>query len=547
MYTGKGFGIVEGKATGKVLVISSCVSANTVVENTNSPSFELERFYKARSEAGVQLQNLQEQSASSLGKDQAAIFEAQTMMLMDEDFEEVVRELIIKKDLSAIQAVKAGGEKIAAIFLGMENEQMRSKAADIFDLSRRLHTILSGQSASVYPPEEPFILLAKDLSPGELMQWRSPQLQGIVLSGGSAHSHLAILAAAMKLPCLISADIESDKTYENKILAMDASAGMFYLDPDKALLNRFIQEIKREKIKKPATDNRPFYLKTGEEIEILANIGSPEELDSVLEHHCQGIGLFRSEFAYLGRLDFPSEEELFQVYRRLALGMQGRKVVIRTLDIGADKDAPCFGLAREENPALGNRGIRLCLQRQDVFRTQLRAICRAAAFGNLMLMVPMLISLDELLQVKGLLLEVQEELRQEGLEIPELPVGAMIETPAAVMLSEALAKEAAFFSIGSNDLTQYTLAVDRQNPALAALYRQSHPAVFRMLGEVMRAAKAAQIPCSICGELAHDIAHTRELADMGFRSFSMAPVFVPAFKKYLSEQYLQSASPNDTI
>lgn len=540
MRTGKGFGIVEGMASGKLVVVPPKASPSPEAEKAASPFSELDLYLKAREEALEQLRLLQEQSAATMGKEQAAIFEAQALMLMDEDFEEAVSSLILKKNLSATQAVRAGGEKIAALFLGMEDELMRSKAADIRDLIQRLQVILSGTRTTPDLPAEAFILLTRDLSPGELMQWRSPLLRGLMLSGGSAHSHMAILAAAMKLPCLIAADIEPDETYANKMLALDATAGFFYLDPDTGFLNNFGQKIKQESLSEQIPGDLRFRSPQGEEIEVLANIGSPEELDPTLQKECQGIGLFRSEFIYMGRPELPSEEEQFELYRRLALGMKGQKVVIRTLDIGADKDAPCLNLAKEANPALGNRGIRLCLERQDIFRTQLRAVCRAAAYGNLMLLVPMLISVDELLRVKRLLYEIQQELRQEGLEVPELPLGAMIETPASVMLCAELAAEADFLSIGTNDLTQYTLAIDRQNVALASLYQQTHPAVLRMLREVIRAAKAEQIPCSICGELAHDTAHTAMLLEMGFSAFSMAPVHIPAFRKFLYEHHSSS-------
>lgn len=540
MRTGKGLGIVNGMASGKLVVVQPRPSSHLEAEKTADPRRELDMYLKAREEALLQLRLLQEQSTATLGKEQAAIFEAQAIMLMDEDFEEAVSSLILKKNLSATQAVKAGGRKIAALFLGMEDERMRSKSADILDLVQRLHSILSGQTEIPVPPPEAFILLAEDLSPSELIQWRSPLLKGIVLSRGSAHSHLAILAAAMKIPCLISTDIEPDQALGNTRIALDATAGIFYLDPGVEFMSRFNQKLSREDSNGQIPGDVRFYSPRGEEIEVLANIGSPEELDPDLQKNCQGIGLFRSEFIFMGRRELPSEEEQFELYRRLATGMKGKKVVIRTLDIGADKDTPCLNLAKEENPALGNRGIRLCLQRPELFRTQLRAVCRAAVYGKLMLLVPMLISVDELLRVKRLLLDIQQELRQEGLEIPDLPLGAMIETPASVMLCKELAAEADFLSIGTNDLTQYTLAIDRQNPELASLYQQAHPAVLRMLREVIRAAKAAQIPCSICGGLAQDTKHTAMLIDMGFSAFSMAPVHIPGFKKFLYEHYSRS-------
>jgi len=537
MRTGKGLGIVDGMASGKLVIVPSRASLRSEAEKAADPPHELDMFLEARNVALQQLRLLQEQSAAALGKDQAAIFEAQAMMLMDEDFEEVVSSLILEKNLSARQAVRAGGEKIAALFLGMEEERMRSKSADVLDLVQRLYLILSGQTETPVLPSEAFILLASELNPGELMQWRSPLLQGIVLSRGSAHSHLAILAAAMKIPCIIAADIEPDQAFENTVLALDATAGIFYLDPEVKFMSNFKQKLRQEGSNGQIPGDLRFYSPQGEEIEVLANIGSPEELDPVLQKNCHGVGLFRSEFLFMGRRELPSEEEQFELYRRLATGMEGKKVVIRTLDIGADKDAPCLDLTKEENPALGNRGIRLCLQREDLFRTQLRAVCRAATYGNLMLLVPMLISVDELLRVKGLLHEIQQELRHEGLEVPDLPLGAMIETPASVMLCKELSAEADFLSIGTNDLTQYTLAVDRQNAALAPFYQQTHPAVLRMLREVIRAAKAEQIPCSICGELAHDTRHTAMLLEMGFSAFSMAPVHIPGFKKFLHEHY----------
>ncbi|MDD2560510.1 MAG: phosphoenolpyruvate--protein phosphotransferase, partial [Bacteroidales bacterium] len=537
MQSGKGLGIVEGMASGKLVVLRPKPATSDETAKAVLPSRELDLYLTARKQAQQQLRLLQEQSAATLGKEQAAIFEAQAMMLMDEDFEEAVSSLILKKNHSATQAVRAGGEKIAALFPGMEEEQMRSKSADVLDLVQRLCLILSGQTETPTLPSEAFILMAKDLSPGELMQWRSPQLKGIVLSQGSAHSHLAILAAAMKLPCIIKADIDTEQAFEYTMLALDATSGIFYLDPELRFMSRFKQKLLQEDANRQIPNDLRFYGPRGEEIEVLANIGSLGEIDPFLQRNCSGIGLFRSEFLFMGRRELPSEEEQFELYRHLATGMEGKKVVIRTLDVGADKDAPCLDLAKEENPALGNRGIRLCLQREDIFRTQLRAVCRASVYGNLMLMVPMLISVDELLRVKGLLHEIQQELRQEGLEVPDLPLGAMIETPASVMLCAELAAEADFLSIGTNDLTQYTLAVDRQNVAIAPLYQQTHPAVLRMLREVIRVAKAEQIPCSICGELAHDTTHTGMLIEMGFSAFSMAPVHIPAFRKFLNEHY----------
>lgn len=558
MQKGKGHGIVQGTATGILIVVPAHASAPANPVKTANPALEIQSFIQARAASLEQLTALQKQSQQSLGQEESAIFEAQAIMLMDEDFEEAVFRLIREEKYTALSAVEQAGKELSGIFLSMDDERMQSKSADIRDLVNRLKKSLKGGPCKTKKrntinecdktdkpdetdkPNEAFVLFAEELTPGELMQWHSPLLRGLLLNKASAHSHLAVLAAAMNIPTIISADINVGLVIKHHSIALNASQGIFYLDPDSKTLQSFEQEPGREAELNKALSSLRFYNPKGQEIEILANIGSPEELETAIENGCKGIGLFRSEFMYLGREEYPSEEELFRVYRRLAEGMAGQKVVIRTLDIGADKNAPCFDLPKEENPALGKRGIRLSLDKTAVFNTQLRAICRASAFGKLMLMFPMIISVEELLELKHRLKQVQQKLRQEGIKTGDLPVGTMIETPAAAILCAELAAEADFFSIGTNDLTQYTLAVDRQNTSVAHLYNQAHPAIMRMLEQIARVIQTQQIPCSICGELAHDTNHIKQVIEMGYTSFSMAPLHIPAFRKYLSENHPQS-------
>ena len=496
-----------------------------------TPGEELARFEQARREAQAQLKELYDSALAEVGEDNAAIFDIHAMMLDDEDYLDAVRCVIEGQRATAEHAVQVTGENFAAAFAAMDDTYMQARAADVRDVSGRVVRILSG-AEDEQAWDRPFILMADDLTPSETVQLDRSKLLGFVTRHGSANSHTAILARTMGIPALVGVDIEEG--WDGHTAVLDGYNHCLYIDPAADLLASM--ESKRRADAEQASllqglKKKPNVTLDGTQVQVYANIGSASDVGLVLQNDAQGIGLFRSEFLYLGRADYPTEEEQFSVYRRVVETMAGRKVILRTLDIGADKQADYFGLEREENPALGFRAIRICLTRREIFKTQLRAILRAAAFGTVSVMFPMIISVREVRDAREVLEECRRELEEEGVPQGRVEVGIMVETPAAVLLADELAREVDFFSIGTNDLTQYTLAIDRQNPRLEPFYDPRHPAVLRMIRMTVEAGHRHGCWVGICGELGADPAMTETFLRMGVDELSVSPAAVLPLRK----------------
>lgn len=497
---------------------------------------ETERFERAKIKAAAQLRSLFYEAIERVGKTDAGIFNVHRMILEDPEYTKSVINIIETQAASAEYAVKVTAKHLADRFAAMDDPYIRERTADIKDVSKRLLCILSDQEEHVVRTEKPVILAAKDLSPSELLRLDKSNILSLILMEGSKYSHTAILAKTMSLPTIVRIGEELKTEYNGKFATVDAQEGMLYIEPDISTME-MLQKKQREESEKRLLQEpikkKEALTKGGRRVGIFANAGCLSDVEDALENGVQGIGLFRSEFLYLGRDTFPTEEEQFCVYRQAAEIMDSKKVVIRTFDIGADKQAGYFGLGREDNPALGYRAIRICLARRELFKTQLRAIYRASVYGQVALLFPMIISIQEVKQIKGILGEVKLELRKEGRDFREnLEIGVMIETPAAVMISRELAKEVDFFSIGANDLTQYTLAVDRKNRRIESLYDQKHPAVLAMIQMAVESAHAEGKRVTVCGELAEDLSFTQKLLGLGTDGFSVAPkVALPLRKK----------------
>lgn len=491
---------------------------------------ELARFESARTEAGNQLKELYDMALKEVGEENAAIFEVHQMMLEDLDYLDSIHDMIENESVNAEFAVATTGDNFAEIFAQMDDDYMKERAADVRDISQRLVRILSDegtQSAAAGAAEGKCIIVADDLAPSETIQLDRDCVLAFVTRSGSTNSHTAILARTMNIPALVLTPVASD--VNGKMAIVDGFSGTLILDPDEEVLQEYREKLKEEEEKRKLLEQlkgRPAVTEDGKEIKLYANIGGVEDVDAVLQNDAAGIGLFRSEFLYLQSKDYPSEEEQFQAYKTVAERMEGKKVIIRTLDIGADKMVDYFHLDEEENPALGYRAIRICLTRPEIFRTQLRALLRASAYGNIAIMLPMITSLWEVHRAKEILKEVKEELTAEGISFKDIEVGVMIETPAAVMVADELAKEVDFFSIGTNDLTQYTLAIDRQNAHLETFYDAHHPAVLRMIRMVADSAHKAGIWAGICGELGADLEVTETFVKMGIDELSVSPSMI---------------------
>ncbi len=462
------------------------------------------------------------------------------MMLDDLDYIGAVISMIEAQRVIAEYAVAATGDKFAEMFSQMADEYMRERAADVKDISRRVIKVLRGVSKERLALKEPVILLADDLSPSETVLLDKSKVLSLVTRYGASNSHTAILARTMGIPALVG--VEFPKDAKGKLAVVDAYEGELIIEPDEVTLAAYEKRRKADEEKKrqlselKGKDNVTL---DGKHIDLYANVGSVEDVAAAIENDAGGIGLFRSEFLYLGADDYPSEEEQFRAYRRAAEMMAGRRVIIRTLDIGADKRVDYFNLDKEENPALGYRAIRICLDRTDIFKTQLRAIYRASAYGNISIMFPMIISVDEVLRIKEIIEEVKSELAGDGISYKDVELGIMIETPAAVMMSAELAGEVDFFSVGTNDLTQYTLAVDRQNQRLEGIYDTHHPAIMKMLRTVVENGHAGGCWVGICGELGADTTLTEELLRMGFDELSVAPSAVLSVREAVRKIRLQ--------
>ena len=514
------------------------------------PEQEILRYRQAKQTAMEQLQGLYQKALKEVGEANAAIFEIHQMMLEDDDYNESVENIIRMQQVNAEYAVASTGDNFAQMFSAMDDDYMRARSADVKDISERVLSVLGGRATGIDASGEPVIIVADDLAPSETVQLNKDLVLSFVTVHGSVNSHTAILARTMSIPALIGTAIPLTDDIDGKVGIVDGKNGCIYVDPDEDTLGR-MQQLKLEEQEKKellqTLKGRENITIDGKKIMLYANIGNSKDLAAVLQNDAGGIGLFRSEFIYLERDTFPTEEEQFQIYRTVAETMAGKPVIIRTLDIGADKKCDYFEMEPEENPAMGCRAIRICLTRPEIFKTQLRALFRASAFGNISIMYPMIISVDELRKIKTIVAEIRQELTEQGVTFGEPKQGIMIETPAAVMMSEELAKEVDFFSIGTNDLTQYTLAIDRQNPKLDAFYEPHHPAVLRMIQMVVENAHKAGIWAGICGELGADTTLTRRFLAMGVDELSMSPGSILPVRKIILETDVTKERENNNL
>ena len=491
----KGKSVFGGTAIGRIRVYSKGEQQvkRVRIEDTQR---ETARYHEATKQAMEQLAELYEKALKEVGEANAAIFEIHQMMLEDDDYRESVENIISTQKVNAEYAVAQTADNFAQMFASMDDDYMRERAADVRDISERLLSILHGKAEQGILANEPAIIVADDLAPSETVQLDKEMVLSFVTVRGSVNSHTAILARTMSIPALIGTELSLDADIDGKMGIVDGTNGTFYVDPDPETLDRMrkIQQEENEKKELLQTlKGKENITLDGKKIMLYANIGNMKDLATVLQNDAGGIGLFRSEFIYLEKDQFPTEEEQFQIYRTVAETMAGKRVIIRTLDIGADKQCDYFEMAKEENPAMGCRAIRICLTRPEIFKTQLRALLRASAFGKIAIMYPMITSVAEVRRIKEIVNEVEEELSSQGIAYGRPEQGIMIETPAAVMISDMLAEEVDFFSIGTNDLTQYALAIDRQNPSLDEFYDAHHPAVLRMIEMVVENAHKAGI------------------------------------------------------
>ena len=504
----------------------------------DDPEQEIERTGAACEQAKDQLGKLYDKAVKEVGKASAAIFEVHQMMLEDDDYLESIHNIIRTELVNAEYAVAQTGDNFSEMFASMDDDYMKARAADVKDISNRLIRILSGAGDTDLSSMEPSILIADDLSPSETVQLDKEKILAFVTVHGSSNSHTAILARTMNIPALIGVPLRLDDIKNGMMAVVDAHEGTVTFDPDEAMMARASERIAQEKEKLRLLEElkgKENVTLSGKEIKIFANIGSVSDVGYVLENDAGGIGLFRSEFLYLGRTDFPTEEEQFQAYKQVLQTMAGKKVIIRTLDIGADKQVDYFNLAKEENPALGYRAIRLCLKQPDIFKTQLRALLRAAVFGNLSIMYPMITSAEEVQKIYEIVAETEKELKEAEVPYKVPEQGIMIETPAAVMISDELAEIVDCFSIGTNDLTQYTLAIDRQNEKLDDFYNPHHKAILRMIKMVVDNSHKCGKWTGICGELGADTELTEEFINMGVDELSVSPSMVLKVRQRVRE------------
>ena len=533
----KGKSVFPSVAIGRIQVIKKRKNIVTRLQIEDQEA-EVIRFDRAISTAISQLGELYQKACEEAGEESAAIFEIHQMMLMDDDFLESIRNIIRQQSVNAEYAVTVTADNFADIFSSMDDDYMKERAIDVKDISDRLVNILSRRNSQAVLCKEPVIILADDLTPSETILLDKEKVLGFVTRHGSINSHTAILARTMNIPAIVSTDIHNPVAYNGVMAIVDGYSGMVYLDPDDDTLN-MMKRIQAKDLEKKnllqELKGKETITKDGVKVHLYANIGSESDLDYVLQNDAEGIGLFRSEFIYLESNDYPTEEQQFNTYKKVLETMAGKKVIIRTLDIGADKQIDYFGLEKEENPALGYRAVRICLDRRDIFRTQLRALYRASAFGTLSIMIPMIISVKEVLQVKQIIHEIKEQLDAEGIKYSDPALGIMVETPASVMISDQLAREVDFFSIGTNDLTQYTLAIDRQNPRLDSFYDPYHPAIMEMIKITVDNAHKNGIWVGICGELASDFAVTETLLSMGIDELSVSPSYILPLRKKIRE------------
>lgn len=531
----KGKSVFGGIAIGRIKVYNKSEQQVKRV-HVDDTEHEKKRYYAAVDKAARQLQELYDKAVKEVGEANAAIFEMHQIMLTDDDYKESVENIIESQHVNAEYAVAQTGDNYADMFAAMEDEYMRGRSADVKDISERLINILSGFNASSMVSDEPVIIVAEDLAPSETVQLDKDKILSFVSVKGSVNSHTAILARTMGIPALIGTPVIPDNDIDGKMGIVDGNSGCLYVDPDNEKLGYYRkkqdEQLKQKELLQLLKGREDITI-DGRKIKLYANIGNVKDVMTVKANDAAGIGLFRSEFIYLERDTFPTEEEQFNIYRTVAENMAGKPVIIRTLDIGADKQCDYFNMDKEDNPALGMRAIRICLTRTEIFKTQLRALYRASAYGNINIMYPMIANMWEIDRIKEIEKEVRDELKQQGINIGNVQTGIMIETPAAVIQSDELAEKVDFFSIGTNDLTQYTLAVDRQNPKLDSFFDPHHPAVLKMIKMVVDNAHKAGIWAGICGELGADTSLTREFLKMGVDELSVSPGRILPIRKII--------------
>ena len=538
MITIKGKSVFGGVSIGKIMFYkrNEKVIKRTHVDDVDA---EWKRFCDAKDTAVSQLKELYDKAIEDVGEANAMIFEIHQMMLEDLDYLESIENIIRTQEVNAEFAVATTADNFAQMFAAMDDAYMQGRAADVKDVSERVLDILCGVSGGMKEMTEPCIIAADDLAPSETVQLDKSKVLGFATMYGSSNSHTAILARTMNIPAVIGLGEDLLTKYDGKMAVIDGFTGMLYIDPDEETMKVMEEKRAKDQEQKALLEQlkgKENVTKSGQKINVYANIGNVSDVGAVLKNDAGGIGLFRSEFLYLENSDFPTEEQQFAVYKQVAENMAGKKVIIRTLDIGADKQVDYFGLDKEENPALGYRAIRICLTRKEIFKTQLRALYRAAMFGNISIMFPMIISVAEVHEIKAIIAEVKEELKNEGIPFKDdVELGVMIETPASVMISRELAKEVDFFSVGTNDITQYTLAIDRQNAKLDKFYDPHHPAVLAMIKMAADNAHAEGAWIGICGELGADLELTEEFLKMGLDELSVSPAMVLPLRKRIRE------------
>ena len=522
----KGKSVFSGITMGPLALFhrNTVSTARRRIKDTDA---EVERFQEARLASIEQLKDMYEKAVQKVGEEEAAVFEVHQMMLDDDDYIDNIVTLISQEKINAEAAVEETAQQFSEMFRSMDDAYMKERAADVLDISRRIQVQLCGGEANDFSAYDGVILAADDLAPSETLQLDTDKILGFVTSGGSTNSHTAILARTLGITAVVNTGTQLHTDVEGKTVIVDGFTGTVYLDPDPATLDKMKKkqaEAEERKIRLEAYRGKESVTADGYKVNVFANIGNPDNVPQVLANDAEGIGLFRSEFLYLENATYPTEEQQFEAYKKTAEMMEGKTVVIRTLDIGADKKVDYFDLKAEENPAMGMRAIRICLTRPTLFKTQLRALCRASAYGKIAIMFPMIISVDEVRRSRELLRQVQTDLKREGIAFDEsMEVGIMIETPAAALISDELAKEVDFFSIGSNDLTQYTLAIDRQQTDLDNFFNPHHPALLKLIEMTVKNGHKGGIWVGICGELGADLSLTEDFLRMGVDELSVSP------------------------
>ena len=522
----KGKSVFSGITMGPLALFhrNTVSTARRRIKDTDA---EVERFQEARLASIEQLKDMYEKAVQKVGEEEAAVFEVHQMMLDDDDYIDNIITLISQEKINAEAAVEETAQQFSEMFRSMDDAYMKERAADVLDISRRIQVQLCGGEANDFSAYDGVILAADDLAPSETLQLDTDKILGFVTSGGSTNSHTAILARTLGITAVVNTGTQLHTDVEGETVIVDGFTGTVYLDPDSATLDKMKKkqaEAEERKIRLEAYRGKESVTVDGYKVNVFANIGNPDNVPQALANDAEGIGLFRSEFLYLENATYPTEEQQFEAYKKTVEMMGGKTVVIRTLDIGADKKVDYFDLKAEENPAMGMRAIRICLTRPTLFKTQLRALCRASAYGKIAIMFPMIISVDEVRRSRELLRQVQNELRHEGIAFDEsMEVGIMIETPAAALISDELAKEVDFFSIGSNDLTQYTLAIDRQQTDLDNFFDPHHPALLRLIEMTVKNGHKEGIWVGICGELGADLSLTEDFLRMGVDELSVSP------------------------